>query len=493
MRPTDNAYDEVEYPGYSFPDTHPDRMAVMAALHGIAAHPPAQCRVLEIGCSEGANLIPMAAAMPQAAFAGFDLAAFPISRGQERIRALGLRNIRLFQADLCEATGLAEYDYIIAHGLYTWVPQPVRDRLLAQCREHLAPNGVVFVSYNALPGSRIRDLTRDALRWGAKDGGTAAEQVGKGLELLTLLCGARPEGDAYRRLLEEQLSKLRKRRPEIIFHDELAPAYEPVSVWDFVSHARRHGLEFLSEAVLPVPNDPGMQAELMQAIKEIAGEDRVAQEQILDFARMRLYRETLLVRTQQNIRAEPAPQALVQMRFASSAGSAEGAEAGSRIYTLHGGVKVGSSQPAAIAVMERLIGAWPRTVTFSEIGQILAVHGIGEEAATHLLLQMAIARMLELHVWEPVVTNTVSERPVVPAASRQEAQLRNHVATLWHGTVELADPLVRDLLLMLDGRKNHCELLAQLQRDFPALDPNDLERGLEGGLRYLLLAGLLQG
>src|SRR5579875_2980319 len=98
----------------------------MAALHGLSPAPIESCRVLEIGCSEGGNLIPMAYAIPGAEFTGFDLAGQPIARGQERIRALGLGNIRLFQADLVTADtgpdrgGLGDFDYIVAHGLYSW-------------------------------------------------------------------------------------------------------------------------------------------------------------------------------------------------------------------------------------------------------------------------------------------------------------------------------------------------------------------------------------
>src|SRR6185312_2386947 len=130
-------YDAVAYPGHAYPDTHPDRMAVMGLLHGLEPAAVEHCRVLEIGCGE---------------FVGFDLAELPVARGQRRIGELGLANIRLFQADLMDVRGLGQFDYVIANGLYAWVPEAARDRLLAICREHLAPNGLAFVSYNTLPG-----------------------------------------------------------------------------------------------------------------------------------------------------------------------------------------------------------------------------------------------------------------------------------------------------------------------------------------------------
>src|SRR6202167_3563336 len=118
--------------GFPYPNTHPDRLAAMAILHGLSPVPVDHCRVLEIGCNEGANLIPMAYAIPSSEFVGIDLARLPVERGQRRIRELGLTNVRIFEGDLLEVGAeLGQFDYIIAHGVYAWVPDNVRDRLLA--------------------------------------------------------------------------------------------------------------------------------------------------------------------------------------------------------------------------------------------------------------------------------------------------------------------------------------------------------------------------
>lgn len=493
MSTEQNAYDAVEYPAYSYPHTHPDQLAVMASLHGLAPAPLETCRVLEIGCSEGANLIPLACALPGAAFTGFDLAGLPVARGQERIRGLGLSNIRLFQADLLElGSELAEYDYIIAHGLYAWVPEPVRDRLLALCGKHLAPNGIAFVSYNALPGSHIRKIIRDLMLWAGKLAETPEEQVAAGMGLLNLLVESRPEGDSFRRLLEEQLNKLRLRVPGTTFHDELSPAYAPASVAQFVEHARRHGLEYLCESVLPVPNDPCLQPKVMETIAEIAGDDVIAEEQLLDFIRMRMYRETLLVRTGQAVERKLAVEPLRRMRFASTAQPAAGDAEGTRSYTLEGGVKVNCQQAPVIAVVERLIAAWPKTLSYAQVLSTLTENGLVEAQAGPLLQQMAMARLIDFHLHEPLVAGTLSERPRAPAAIRQEAGLRQHVANLWHGTVKLGDPVVRALLQLLDGTRNRAELLAHLRQQFPAMAPGELERGLEANLKHCLQAALLE-
>jgi len=170
MHTAQDPYDAVAYPSFPYPDTHPDRLAAMAILHGLSPVPVERCRVLEIACNEGANLIPMAYAIPGSEFVGFDLARLPVERGQERIRELGLKNAWIFAGDLLDAgKELGQFDYIIAHGLYAWVPAAVRERLMAVCGELLTANGVAFVSYNALPGGHLRRMTRDMMLYGVKD------------------------------------------------------------------------------------------------------------------------------------------------------------------------------------------------------------------------------------------------------------------------------------------------------------------------------------
>ncbi len=122
-------YDEVRYSNYAYAQTHPDRLATVAALHGLTPPDPRTARVLELGCGAGGNLIAMAVATPGVTALGVDLAAAPVAEGNEVIAAVGIENAELRQADVSDLTNgeLGEFDYVIAHGLYAWVPEPVRD------------------------------------------------------------------------------------------------------------------------------------------------------------------------------------------------------------------------------------------------------------------------------------------------------------------------------------------------------------------------------
>src|SRR4051812_49367584 len=98
------AYDEVRYSSYPYAQTHPDRLATIAALHGVPAPDPAMARVLELGCGAGANLLAMAVATPGVQAVGIDLAAEPIEEGRRTLEAVGIDNVDLRQGDVNDLT-----------------------------------------------------------------------------------------------------------------------------------------------------------------------------------------------------------------------------------------------------------------------------------------------------------------------------------------------------------------------------------------------------
>src|SRR3954454_8896697 len=127
MQPT--VYDDVPYSNHPYAQTHPDRLATVAILHGLEPPDPFHARVLEIGCGAGGNLLAMAAATPGIRAVGVDLAAVAIEEGRTVVDAVGLQNIELYQADVRELTDgrLGEFDYIVAHGVYGWIPADARE------------------------------------------------------------------------------------------------------------------------------------------------------------------------------------------------------------------------------------------------------------------------------------------------------------------------------------------------------------------------------
>ena len=494
MLASKDSYDAVAYPGFPYADTHPDHLAALAILHGLSPAPVERCRVLEIACGEGANLIPMAYAIPGSEFVGFDLAGHPIARGQQRIRDLGLTNVRLFQGDLLEAgPEHGQFDYVIAHGVYSWVPEPTRNRLLALCKERLTPHGVAFVSYAALPGGHLRNMIREMVLFRVRGMEDPQEKVSSALAFLRVVMNARKQGDPFRVLIEEQLKSLEKRSPYAVFHDELGEVHHPLLFTHFVEHAHRNRLQYLCEAVLPPPPDPENDSELAPPRASHAGDDLIAREQMLDFLRMRMYRETLLCHPERELRRDPAPESFRRLLFSSQASSASATVAGAKIFTLPGGIKMETSHPAVIALMDRLEAAWPRALSFTEIEPGLSAAGFSlDQGGAALLMRLAVAKFIELRVWNAPVAAAIPSQPRASAIARLQARTSPHVTTLLHTTARFDDPLVRSFLQLLDGTRDRTALLAALTAEYPGIPAEELEQGIGSNLKLLHRAGMLE-
>lgn len=141
------SYNDVPYTSFLDPMRHPDRLATIGTLLGLDVAPTATCHVLEFACGDGTNLVPIAATLPNATFVGFDFAARPVAHARSMARDLGLTNIQLLELDLRQLPAdLGSFDYVIAHGFYSWIPAEIRVHLMPLIARHLAPNGVAFVS-----------------------------------------------------------------------------------------------------------------------------------------------------------------------------------------------------------------------------------------------------------------------------------------------------------------------------------------------------------
>ena len=238
-------YDRCEYMGGTFAQTHPTRLATVAALFGLQTAPASRCRVLELGCGDGSNLIPMAFHLPGSEFVGVDLARTPITAGRERVGRLDLRNIRLVQGDVTEACDdLGAFDYVVAHGLYSWVPDSVRPHVLRVAAERLTDNGVAYVSYNALPGCRLRHLVRDLVEF--RFGAAAREpaQLEPMREFLRAFSQVEEWANGtFLDVLKREIAFVQDLPDYVLYHDDLAVDSKAFYLHEFTADARGWGLQ----------------------------------------------------------------------------------------------------------------------------------------------------------------------------------------------------------------------------------------------------------
>lgn len=498
-----NPYDDVPYDGAAQVLSHPNRLAAMARLFGLNPAPPERCRVLDIGCAGGENLIPMAESLPGSEFAGFDYSAREVSIGQAVIAATGISNVRIDQRDILDAPDLGQFDYIIAHGIYSWVPPAVREALLRLCKASLAPQGVAYISYNALPGSHFKNYVRDMMRFHTRDVDEPGARVRGALDIVRKLAGAVPAGRGPQgALLAFYTSSLEGRSNQGIFHDELSDTNDPFYFSDFAASARQAGLQYLAEPELSSMLVSNLPAHLRAVIAEHATSIEEV-EQYLDFFRLRYFRRTLLCHDGLAIerRLEPRVETFRGFRVSSNAsaepGGADPAAPGVATFRAETGETFATDHPPSKAAFARLIGAYPASVAFDDLlADSLERCGLAREsevehgpllAASLLAAVSKSDQMLMLTLAPDAFTRTPGELPLAGRYARYCALQGDLVVTnLRHEMVQL-DDLPPLLLPLLDGTRDRAalerDLRAEVTRlagdDAPELLPEDLEEALQ--------------
>ncbi|MGV8073237.1 MAG: methyltransferase regulatory domain-containing protein [Syntrophobacteraceae bacterium] len=290
-----NTYDEIPYSIQPYPQTHPDHLATLGRLFGLSPTPISHCRVLELGCAGGGNLIPMAYQLPESEFLGVDLSGRQVEMAQTAIRDLNLRNVKIAQADLLEVDGSwGDFDYIICHGVYSWVPDEVRDCILKISSENLSPQGIAYISYNTYPGWRLREMIRDMMPFHANqftDPGQRIEQAKAFMDFPGLAIPA--DGSPRGLLVCEELNELRSHEDSYLFHEYLGKVNVPVYFNQFVERAGQHGFQCLAEAEFSAMFMNRFPKETAETLERIS-QDLIRTEQYMDFIRNRRFRQTLL-------------------------------------------------------------------------------------------------------------------------------------------------------------------------------------------------------
>lgn len=484
--PLQQSYEAMLYPVLSYRQTHPGRLAMIATLLGLEAASVEHCRVLELGCASGGNLIPMAYQLPKSHFVGVDFGSKQIAEGQELIDALGLENIELHAMDILDITPeFGTFDYIIAHGLFSWVPPHVQAQVLKIAKANLAPHGVAYISYNCLPGWHMLRLTREMMLYHTADIDDPAQKVEAALDFVGFVQEhhVRTNNAAYSAFLNTYSEVLhiherhaRERESASIYHDEMETHNSAFYFRDFMAQAKEAGLQYLAEAnfaeVMPTSFAPDVQ----QKLNELAGERIMQMEQYMDFLRNRTFRKTLLVHDDITInRRLNLRPIVVQMQIAGFAAPLleEGQSPDDLPMAFKGSDEAlfRTDHPVSRAAFLHLYETSPQSYTFEElIEAALARLGLSEgDAEDAQALALNILRtftysqhLIELSTHKPAFTLNISESPIASALARLLAQKQKRVINLRHERVDL-DPIAHALLPYLDGEHDHEALISILQ------------------------------
>ncbi|AMV31401.1 bifunctional 3-demethylubiquinone-9 3-methyltransferase/ 2-octaprenyl-6-hydroxy phenol methylase [Pirellula sp. SH-Sr6A] len=462
--PFANSYDELPYSCHPVQDTHPDNLACRAKLYGL--RPPAvdSARILELGCGNGTNLLSLASILPNATCVGIDYAERQIEEGRAIAETVGLNNVHLLAKSFADLPhDLGQFDYILCHGVYSWVSASLQRKILETIKKHLVANGVAYVSYNIFPGWHLRGLVREMLCYQATDTGSPQDQVHRARRFLDFLISHSPESNnLYARILERERDILNRTPDTYLFHEHLEELNQPVYFHEFMACAASHGLQYLTEAG-DRPEESNFTDELKADLHRMS-RDRIDYEQRIDFLLNGTFRKTLLCHAGQQILSEPSQVHIRQMRIRGFSKRLEPLESldCEQAETFEGmrGESLTTSHPLLKSALVELSEGWPNSLAFDELHAKAsarlkrtddAVERLRDvEFLAHALLRCYRSDLVELHEFEPEKPRVQSPNPLASPLARWQAGRNEPVVNRMHQVIELNE-FESFVLSQLDG------------------------------------------
>jgi len=445
---------------------------------------------LELGCGAGGNLLPMAASLPGVEFVGVDLSGPQIDLARVAAVTAGINNVEFLAGDALSALdgrGDLSFDYIILHGLYSWVSAAVQDALLPLCSKFLSDNGIIYISYNTYPGWHGRGLIRDLMLRACADLSDPTERATAARGALDRLVAAYAQpDDAYANLLAEEQQRVAALEDGFLLHDLLEAENHPIYVDEFLRRGADAGLQFVSESNVAASREenfaPGVRLHLS------AIDDLVQREQNVDFLLNRSFRQTLLCPKSAAVQRRIAPEWLAGLYLASPVrplGPDANGASGEAFFATPDGGRFGMTAPSAIAALNHLALAWP---DFLAIEELAAKIGDGAIVA-QLAIDLYPRNWIDLLPRSAMYTTTPGTHPKATALARWQTQQGDFVTDLRHRSVTITDSFTRQLLPLLDGETDRGALLASVagfdDREHSQVANDDPETLLDAALHQL--------
>lgn len=296
MQNIEKSYDEVPYNSKVFKYSMPENSALAAIIFGLKTPKIENARVLELACSMGGNIIPFALNHPNASVVGVDLSSKQIAKAKEISKKLELKNIKFEVKNIKDIDkSFGEFDYIIAHGVYSWVSDDIKDAILRIFSECLSENGVAYLSYNCYPGWKGKEILRDITLFRNEGKEISADESILNFKDTLKYLKNNATG-MVKNVVDNNFDNIINKRKDYLIHEYMEGFNQPNYLYEVVRDAKNKGLEYLCEAnfkndiFLPI-NDS-----LKDALEKECGKNRVKIQQFIDFITNRTFRRTLFIK-----------------------------------------------------------------------------------------------------------------------------------------------------------------------------------------------------
>ncbi len=458
-----NSYDQLIYNSHPRPETHPFHLATIATLFGLTLPNLDKMRVLELGAGTGGNLIPMADQFPRSKFLGIDLSLKQVEYGRKQISALNLENIELRQQSILDfPADSGQYDFIICHGVFSWVNFEVQNKILEIFAKHLAPEGLGYLSYNTLPGWRINGAMREMMQYHAAEIETPEEQVQQAQALVQFLANSQVAPDSpYALYLQQVADELKVAPPYYLFHEYLESENQAFYFHEIISRLEEANLAYLGDAhfgLMSLVDLPEVTQQILNGL-----EDRLKLEQYLDFIRNRKLRESIICRPDRQIKYPVTYQTLDSL-FCSAEISPQSEDNGEAIFDVANGGQIRTSSSITIAALNKISALWPQQIKFSELTKAVMPTSATKEDLVDFqeeVFAFYSANLIEFRFREYGLTANLAGSPCTTPLARFQAVRQGQVTSLRHKSVKL-ESITRQILTLLDGTRDRDAVLEEL-------------------------------
>ena len=291
----EQGYDEIPYQSYPFDYNRPEHLRTIGVLFGMTPPPLETARILELGCSDGGNLFRFAETYPKSFTLGVDLSKVGITNGKKVLDQLKFKNIELKSmsiTDLDESYG--KFDYIICHGVFSWVPDFVRNRILEVSKKLLNKDGLTFISYNTLPGWNMINTVRELMMYHATNFTDMKDKIQQARASLNFLQESLEEQNTpHAKFMQASAKYMAENEDHYLRHEYLAEENQAFYFNEFIDMARSKDLEYPGDTDVHrmyIGNLPQKIAKKLGTITDI-----VRTEQYMDFIKNTQFRCTVLI------------------------------------------------------------------------------------------------------------------------------------------------------------------------------------------------------
>ena len=294
-------YDEVPYLGRVHVQTHPQHIYTIAQLFQFPAVHFKNARILELGCGDGSNLINIAYQLPEATCFGIDHSKVHIERGQSICNEAKIKNCILEHVDIQKFTPPHEFDYIICHGVYSWVSPNLQNKILEIFENSLSPNGIAYISYNTLPGWHQFQVFRGMMKYHASKMTTTQDKIEQSKAIVHFVTEHVLKPDApYGFLLQQNVDFITNLQDDYLFHEFLENHNEALYFHQFIDRIQQYPLQYLGDTSFHSMIHHNMTHDTREVLDSISG-SIYELEQYMDFLNCRSFRGSLLVKDHHNI------------------------------------------------------------------------------------------------------------------------------------------------------------------------------------------------